>query len=67
MCNKNAYRTKSDAKEDIKRMEGNSKRSAGMSKNLRKLRPYKCFYCKMWHTTSQPKAEERRIRKSKIV
>lgn len=67
MCNKNAYKTKSDAKEDIKRIHINAKRNGiGLGK-LRKLRPYKCFYCKMWHTTSQSKTEERRIRKSKRV
>ncbi len=65
-CQKITYETKVDANTDILRIKSNrqrfSKRCSKMD-NCRKLTPYKCPCCGLWHTTSLAKTVSKRLSK----
>jgi len=56
MCNKVGYETKQEAKKDaefITKSSRTQKQKISKPKHGKKMRPYKCKYCGLWHLTTK--------------
>jgi hypothetical protein len=62
-CSKRAFASRAEAREHVRHTAKTARSYDGSAGNSRKLRPYLCPLCGLWHLTSQTEAERRRIQR----